>query len=178
MVAHKTCVVVLFTSFGLRTLCHDHFFSIRTLFVVVTISPPRSLFQAGGQLGPKKLKTIARGITTATAAALLPEHGGTVKYSKTWGKRFAEHKLGYDMKRATTDRCTDTGYIVRSSEQFWLELHEVSQNRAIKAKNTYNYDEWWCLLEDGHASGTKMTYVRRSDQSVAGVMFLSYHLFL
>ena len=83
VVAHKTCVVVLFTSFGLRTLCHDLFFFIRTLFVVVTISPPRSLFQAGGQLGPKKLKTIARGITAATAAALLPEHGGAVKYSKT-----------------------------------------------------------------------------------------------
>ena len=112
----------------------------------------------GERLDAPTLSAAATGMYERTQGSLsLKVNGGTRVFSHSWARRLLD-KGGFGVFQATTDRTIPAIEIVAAAEGFFKAVRDTKST----PKNTYNMDEFFCLL---NGTTRKWTWHRKSAKS-------------
>jgi transposase-like protein len=101
---------------------------------------------ACAQVTENLVGSVCRGVQERECALLLAENGGTRTYSKQHARSLLL-RAGFEPRAATTDRVMSASNLRKFGEEFLSDLSKFSSEHRCSPRNTYNFDEFFCLLE-------------------------------
>jgi hypothetical protein len=100
----------------------------------------------GGQVTEHLVCSVSRGIQERDCALLLEENGGTRIFSKQHARSLLA-RSGFAPRGATTDRTIPASDLRHFGGEFLSGLQTFAFHHPVSQRNTYNFDEFFCLLD-------------------------------